>query len=32
MNYEELVKALRCCATMTCKGDECKYMIRRDKA
>ena len=27
MNYEELVKALRCCATMTCKGDECKYMI-----
>ena len=27
MDYSELVKALRCCATMTCKGDECKYMI-----
>ena len=27
MSYAELVKALRCCATMTCKGDECKYMI-----
>ena len=26
-DYTELVKALRCCATMTCKGDECKYMI-----
>ena len=26
-DYEQLVKALRCCATMTCKGDECKYMI-----
>ena len=27
MKHDELVKALRCCATMTCKGDECKYMI-----
>ena len=27
MKYEELVKALRCCATMTCKGDDCRYMI-----
>ena len=26
-DYTKLVKALRCCATMTCKGDECKYMI-----
>lgn len=26
-DYTELVKALRCCATMTCKGEECRYMI-----
>ena len=26
-DYTKLVKALRCCATMTCKGDDCRYMI-----
>lgn len=26
MNYEQLVKALRCCATCDCDSEKCKYI------